>query len=91
MSKIETGLEQLDSNLVELLIKFVQDGILALVNQDEETVIKVLQDAYQIVDVFQNFPENIDNLILNTTIPHLVREFLPKTNKKIIESIEENV
>ena len=88
--EIITGFENLDSNLIELLIKFVQDGILALVNQDEETVIQVLQDAYKIVDVFQGFPENIDELILNKTIPSLVKQFLPKTNEKIIKAIEVN-
>lgn len=87
--EIETGLEHLDNNLIELLIKFVQDGILAPVNQDEETVIQVLQDAYKIVDTFQGFPENIDELILNKTIPSLVKQFLPESNK-IIKAIEEN-
>lgn len=88
--QIETGFDQLDNNLIELLIKFVQDGIMALVNQDEETVIQVLQDAYKIVDVFQGFPENIDELILNKTIPSLVKQFLPESNKIITKAIEEN-
>lgn len=89
--EIKTGLENLDSNLAQDLIKFVQDGLLAFVNHDKETIIKLLQDGYRIIDHFQGFDEAIDNLILNTIIPNLVNDFLPKTNKKIIKSIEENV
>ena len=89
--EIKTGLENLDSNLAQDLIKFVQDGLLAFVNHDKETIIKLLQDGYRIVDHFQGFDEAIDKLILETVIPNLVNDFLPKANEKIIKSIEGNV
>lgn len=89
--EIKTGLENLDSNLAQDLIKFVQDGLLSFVNHDKETIIKFLQDGYRIVDHFQGFDEAIDKLILETVIPNLVNNFLPKANEKIIKSIEENV
>lgn len=89
--EIKTGLENLDSNLAQDLIKFVQDGLLAFVNHDKETIIKLLQDGYRIVDHFQGFDEAIDKLILETVIPNLVNDFLPKANEKIIKSIEENI
>ncbi len=89
--EIITGLESLDSNLAQDLIKFVQDGLLAFVNHEPETIIKLLQDGYRIVDHFQGFDQAIDKLILETVIPNLVNDFLPKTNQKIIKAIEENV
>lgn len=89
--EIKTGFENLDSNLAQDLIKFVQDGLLSFVNHDKETIIRLLQDGYRIIDHFQGFDEHIDNLILNTIIPNLVNDFLPKANEKIIKSIEENI
>jgi len=51
----------------------------------------MLQEAYKVVDTFQNFPSDIDNTIINEVIPSLVKKMFPAIKEKLHSEIQNNV